>query len=175
MPQLSSIRQIDYKVRDFMVEGRTPYLPAFAAPGKREYQFSEKIALKMGAAQYLDTPFCNLSGGQQQLVLLARALVQDTSVIILDEPMSALDLRNQAFLLRVIRQLAADGKTVLFSTHNPNHALLLGCEVILLDDGAVVCHGPARQCLSPENLRRVFGSSVALTETAAGVTASLRL
>lgn len=175
VPQLSSIRQIDYKVRDFMVEGRTPYLPAFSVPGKREYQFSEKIALKMGAAQYLDTPFCNLSGGQQQLVLLARALVQDTSVIILDEPMSALDLRNQAFLLRVIRQLAADGKTVLFSTHNPNHALLLGCEVILLDDGAVVCHGPARQCLSPENLRRVFGSSVALTETAAGVTASLRL
>lgn len=138
VPQLSSIKQVDYKVRDFMVEGRTPYLSAFTVPGIKEYEFSEKIAKKMGVEKYLDKEFTELSGGQQQLVLLARALVQDTPIILLDEPMSALDLRNQSFLLKIIRQLSVEEKTVLFSTHNPNHALLLGCDVVMLKGGTVI-------------------------------------
>lgn len=164
VPQLSSIKQVDYKVRDFMVEGRTPYLSAFAVPGIKEYLFSEKIAIKMGVEKYLDKDFTKLSGGQQQLVLLARALVQDTPIILLDEPMSALDLRNQSFLLKIIKQLSAEGKTVLFSTHNPNHALLLGCDVVMLKNGAVICHDTAERCLTKENLYDIFGDSVKLVE-----------
>lgn len=79
--------------------------------------------------------------GQQQLVLLTRAL---TPIIILDEPTSALDLRNQAFLLRIIQQLSYEGKAVLFPTHNPNHALLLGCDVVLMKDGMVMNHASAK-------------------------------
>lgn len=164
VPQLSSIKQVDYKVRDFMVEGRTPYLSAFAVPGIKEYRFSEKIAIKMGVEKYLDKDFTKLSGGQQQLVLLARALVQDTPIILLDEPMSALDLRNQSCLLKIIKQLSTEGKTVLFSTHNPNHALLLGCDVVMLKNGTVICHDTAEHCLTKENLYNVFGDSVQLTE-----------
>lgn len=157
VPQFSSIKQVDYKVREFMVEGRTPYLSAFAVPGIKEYRFSEKVAIKMGVEEYLDEDFAKLSGGQQQLVLLARALVQDTPIIILDEPMSALDLRNQSFLLKIIKQLSSEGKTVLFSTHNPKHALVLGCDVVLLKNGTVICHDAAERCLTKENLYDVFG------------------
>lgn len=173
VPQFSSIKQIDYKVRDFMVEGRTPYLSTFAVPGINEYRFSEEIAIKMGVDKYLNTDFTKLSGGQQQLVLLARALVQDTPIIILDEPMSALDLRNQSFLLNVIRRLSAEGKTVLFSTHNPNHALLLGCDVVMLKNGNVICHDIATRCLTKENLYHIFGDSVRLVECDHGNTAVL--
>lgn len=173
VPQLSSIKQVDYKVRDFMVEGRTPYLSAFAVPSIKEYRFSEKIAIKMGVEKYLDKDFAKLSGGQQQLVLLARALVQDTPIILLDEPMSALDLRNQSFLLKIIKQLSAEGKAVLFSTHNPNHALLLGCDVVMLRNGTVICHDTAERCLTKENLYDVFGDSVQLAECDYGSIAAL--
>ena len=173
VPQLSSIQQVDYKVRDFMVEGRTPYLSDFAVPGIKEYRFSEQIAIKMGVDKYLDMEFTKLSGGQQQLVLLARALVQDTPIILLDEPMSALDLRNQSFLLKVIKQLSAEGKTVLFSTHNPNHALLLGCDVVMLKNGTVICYDTAECCLTKENLYDVFGESVQLAECDCGSIAAL--
>lgn len=175
VPQLSSVRKVDYKVRDYLVEGRTPYLPAFSIPGLGEYQFSENIAGKMGITQYLDTNFSELSGGQQQLVLLTRALVQDTPIIILDEPMSALDLRNQAFLLRIIQQLSHEGKTVLFSTHNPNHALLLRCDVVLIKNGMVMNHANAEQCLTQESLSQVFRNSVRLANCEYGATTILSL
>ena len=161
VPQLLSANLVDCKVRDFLVEGRTPYLSAFAVPGIKEYEFSEKIALKMGIEKYLGIDFNKLSGGQQ-LVLLTRALVQDTQIILMDEPMSALDIKNQSFLLKVIKQLSEEGKTVVFSTHNPNHALLLGCNTMLLQCGRIIGHDTAEKCLSENNLRRVFDCDVKL-------------
>lgn len=175
VPQLSSIKHVDSKVRDFLVEGRTPYLTPFAVPGEDEYLFSENIAINMGVGQFLDKEFSKLSGGEQQLVLLTRALVQDTPVILLDEPMSALDLRNQAFLLKKIKQLLRKGKTVLFSTHNPNHALLLECDVVMLKDGCVICHDTAQRCITQENLYRIFGESVHLVENNCGLSVNLFL
>lgn len=166
VPQLSSIKQVDYKVRDFLVEGRTPYLPTFAVPGMNEYRFSEKIAVEMEIDKYLDIEFDKLSGGEQQLVLIARALVQDTPIIVLDEPMSALDLRNQSFLLRIIKQLSTEGKTVLFSTHNPNHALALACDVCIIHNNQVFCHGRASEVLSADVIREIYGTDICLYENA---------
>ena len=164
VPQLSSITRLDYKVRDFLVEGRTPYLSAFAVPGMKEYCFSEKIAVEMGVDQYLDAEFNKLSGGEQQLVLIARALVQDTPVILLDEPMSALDLKNQSFLLKIIKKLSTEGKTVLFSTHNPNHALALDCNVCLIHNNQVFDYGKASEVLSADAIRDIYGTDICLYE-----------
>lgn len=163
VPQLSFAGAVDCKVRDLLVEGRTPYLSAFAVPGIEEYKFSEKIALKMGIERYLSKDFNKLSGGQQQLVLLTRALVQDTQIILMDEPMSALDLKNQSFLLKVIKRLSEEGKTVMFSTHNPNHALLLGCNTMLLQGGKIIEYDTAENCLTENNLRKVFDCDLKLT------------
>lgn len=164
VPQFSSIIRADYKVRDFLVEGRTPYLSAFAIPGMKEYSFSEKIAVEMGVDKYLDTEFNKLSGGQQQLVLIARALVQDTPIILLDEPMSALDLENQSFLLRIIKKLSTEGKTVLFSTHNPNHALSLACDVCIIHNNQVFDYGKASEVLTVDVVREIYGTDICLYE-----------
>lgn len=160
VPQVSAMSQTDNTVRDFLVEGRTPYLPLFSVPGKKEYEFMGRIAEKVGVSHLLDKNFSELSGGQQQLISLTRALVQDTPIILLDEPMSALDLRNQAFMLNLIKELSDKGKTILFSTHDPNHALLLNCNVMLLKNGSVVCEGTAGNCLSNEHVQEIYGDKV---------------
>lgn len=162
VPQLSSIIQVDYKVRDFLVEGRTPYLSTFAVPGIEEYSFSEKIAIKMDVDKYLDFEFNKLSGGEQQLVLIARALVQDTPIILFDEPMSALDLKNQSFLLKIIKKLSSEGKTVLFSTHNPNHALALSCDVCIIHNNQVFGYGKASEVLSADVIKEIYGTDIRL-------------
>ena len=136
VPQISESRRIDSTVRDFLVEGRTPYLPL------------------------LDCKFSELSGGQQQLVSLTRALVQDTPILLLDEPMSALDMHNQAFLIGLIQKLSDAGKTIIFSTHDPNHALMLDCQIVVLQNGAIACAGRASDCLTNELLREIYGSQV---------------
>ena len=164
VPQLSSIAQVDNKVRDFLVEGRTPYLPSFAVPGIKEYVFSEKIAVKIGVDKFLDTEFNKLSGGEQQLVLIARALVQDTPIILLDEPMSALDLKNQSFLLKIIKNLSKEGKTVLFSTHNPNHALSLACDVCIIHNRSILGLGNASDVLSTYAIKEIYGSDICVYE-----------
>lgn len=164
VPQLTSIRPIDYKVRDFMVEGRTPYLSAFAVPGLADYNFSGEVAKKMEVDKYLDKEFSKISGGEQQIVLLARALVQDTPIILLDEPMSALDLRNQAFLLKMIKKLSLEGKTILFSTHNPNHALTLDCNVCIIHDHKVLRYGTATNVLTTDVIREIYGLDACIYE-----------
>ena len=160
VPQFSLINRVDSIVRDFLVEARTPYLPLFSVPGRKEYDFVEKIANKVGVTHLLSENFSKLSGGQQQMLLLTRALVQDTPIILLDEPMSALDLRNQALLLNLIKNLSRQGKTILFSTHNPNHALWLNCDVLLLQKGTIICQGSADVCLSNETLQKIYGDNV---------------
>jgi len=162
--QLSSIKPVDYKVRDFLVEGRTPYLAAFSVPGLKEYEFSEKIAKEMGVDKYLNSNFSKLSGGEQQLILLARALVQDTPIILLDEPMSALDLRNQSFLMNIIKRLSEQGKTILFSTHNPNHALALGCDICIIHNKTIYQYGRASDILTSAVVLEIYGADTFLYE-----------
>lgn len=160
VPQVSAMSRTDSTVRDFLVEGRTPYLPLFSVPGKSEYEFMGEVAERVGVAHLLDKNVSELSGGQQQLISLTRALVQDTPIILLDEPLSALDLRNQVFMLNLIEELSDKGKTILFSTHDPNHALVLNCNVMLLKNGAVVCEGTADSCLSNERVQEIYGDKV---------------
>lgn len=160
VPQVSAMSQTDNMVRDFLVEGRTPYLHLFSVPGKNEYEFMSEIAEKVGVDHLLDKNFSELSGGQQQLISLTRALVQDTPIILLDEPMSALDLQNQSFMLNLIKELAGAGKTIIFSTHDPNHALMLNCNVMLLKNGSIVSEGTADNCLSNEHIQEIYGDKV---------------
>ena len=120
----------------------------------------------MEIEKYLDIEFNKLSGGEQQLILLARALVQDTPIILLDEPMSALDLKNQAFFLKTIKQLSKEGKTIIFSTHNPNHALVLDCDVCIIHNRKVFCNGKASEILSKDVISDIYGTETCIYENA---------
>jgi iron complex transport system ATP-binding protein len=106
-------------------------------------------------------PFPMLSGGEQQLVLIAWAISADAPVLVLDEPAAGLDLKNQARVLSLLAELTADGgrRTLLLSTHHPDHALFLGGAVVLMGaDG--VRTGPAQQLLTSQTLSALYGVRV---------------
>lgn len=175
VPQVASMTQFDCIVRDYLAEGRTPHLPFSSAPGRKDYKIVAQVAEEIGISEFLGRNLLTLSAGQQQLMSLARALVQQTPILLLDEPMSELDLCNQAALLKTIQRLAKGGKTILFSTHDPDHALLLNCNVVLLKNGTVIDQGRADSCLSHENIQEIYGDAVALENTPHRNTCMLRI
>ena len=165
VPQINAVNNLDCMVRDYLVEGRTPYLNSFSIPGKKEYLISEKYASMVGISHLLSKNIQHLSGGELQLVLIARALVQETPIILMDEPMSALDLGNQVKILKLIEELKRQSKTILFSSHNPNHALVLDDNACMIKDGKVIASGVASSCITQENLCALYGNNVVLKAT----------
>lgn len=157
-----TIRQnIDFCVKDYLALGRLPYLKFGFDPSNDDYAIVEQYASKMGVLEYLNLNFNQLSGGQKQLVTITRALIQETPIIILDEPMSALDIGKQADFLCTIQKLKNDlGKTLILTSHNPNHALQSDCNVCLIYERKILQYGKNTEVLNKENIQKVYGSKV---------------
>ena len=120
--------------------------------------------------EYLNLNFNQLSGGQKQLVTITRALIQETPIVILDEPMSALDIGKQAEFLCTIQKLQKDlGKTLILTSHNPNHALQNDCNVCLIHERKVLQYGKNKEVLNAENIQKVYGSKVKIEPNNANV------
>lgn len=164
VPQSSNGANCDYSVREFLLMGRTPHINLFQLPSQTDYQMAEKYAAECGVADLLDTPISHLSGGQFQLVTIARALVQGSELIIMDEPLSALDLHNQARMLKMLLKLQAQGKTVLLSTHDPNHALAIDCTVCGFLGRTIDFCGQASNVLTMERISAMYGDSIVIRE-----------
>ena len=161
VPQLSSVVN-DCIVRDYIVEGRTPYLQGFTLPKKQDYLKGEFYAEKLGIKYHLGKYLSQLSGGELQMVMIARALVQETPIILMDEPLSALDMKNQYEVLLLIKKLEREGKTILFTTHNPNHAIALKCMVWVLNDKTISQSGMANDIITDKLLQEVYSTNVVL-------------
>lgn len=100
------------------------------------------------------------------MVYIARALVQETQFIVMNEPMSALDFSNQAMILKIISGLSDDKKTVILTSHNPNHALTIGAQVCLIDKQKNIIQGDASSVLcNQQNIENAFGESVLYTSS----------
>ena len=144
------------------------YLSLGLISHKKFYELSNKIdkeyitncAGTMNIKHLLDKKMSEISGGERQLVAITRALIQDTPIIIFDEPMAALDYKNQIKYLKVIDELKKMGKTIIFSSHNPNHALSLNSQVCLLNDMKILAMGEAVKVLTRENLMSVYGEEI---------------
>lgn len=163
VPQSNSVHH-DIIARDYIVEGRTPYLGLFSAPQLEDYIIVEKYSEMLGIANILGSNIQHLSGGQLQMVMIARALVQETPIVIMDEPMAALDLAHQVSLMKIFNQINALGKTILFTTHNPNHAFALKCNVWIMNDKKIVRSGKAEDALSENVLKAIYGNNVLIIE-----------
>lgn len=147
-----------YAAREVVAMGRAARLPLLAAPGARDFALAEAALDRLGISHLADRPVTELSGGERQLVLIARALVQEARCLVLDEPTASLDFGNQALVLREVRALARrDGLAVLMTTHHPDHALLVADAAMLLHAGALTGPMPPADLITPARLRAAYG------------------
>jgi iron complex transport system ATP-binding protein len=150
-----------YRVIDMVLLGRSRYLGRFSAPRRRDVIRAAECLHEVGLSQIAEQRYDRLSGGQRQLVLLARALATDCRALILDEPASALDLANQGVVLRLLQRLAAKrGLAVLFTTHDPDHALAVADDTLLLFSNTEHVFGSVDATLTESNLARMYGVPV---------------
>jgi len=157
-----------YTVLDTVLMGTARQLSPFAQPGKAQVDQAMTALERVGAAHLAQRDFTRLSGGEQQLVLLARALAQQAEILVMDEPTSALDYGNQLRVLKLVRELAGEGYGVLLSTHNPQHALTFATRTLALCGGRVAALGNPEDVLTPELMKTLYGVDVVFAETAAG-------
>lgn len=147
-----------YTVSDVVLMGRVQHVKLFAQPRHQDKQRAAEALEQLNIAHLAACSFSSLSGGQQQLVMIARALVTDCQTLLLDEPCSALDLANQQVVLQLISDLAhRQGCCILFSTHDPLHALQIATHTLLLLPQGKWLAGPTDSVVTEDNLYRAYG------------------
>lgn len=149
-----------YTVREVVLMGRTAHLGLFAAPSARDHAAVLGAIRRMGIAHLADAIYTQISGGERQLVLIARALAQDARMMIMDEPTANLDFGNQVRVLQRIRALADEGIGVLLSTHDPDHAFLCADRVAMLHQGQLAACGVPGVEITAQRLRQIYGVEV---------------
>ena len=158
-----------FLVREVVLMGRTAHGALLARPSARDFEAVDAALERLAIESLAQRPITELSGGERQLALVARALAQEPRAVVLDEPTASLDFGNQGRVLREIRRLAESGLAVLFTTHDPNQALRVADRVLLVRSGAQLAHGPAQQLLTAANLQALYGAPVdELSDTATG-------
>jgi iron complex transport system ATP-binding protein len=145
-----------FTVAEMVLMGRTARSGPFEAPSVRDHQVAAAMLERLGIAHLADRPYTLVSGGERQLAMIARALAQEPRIVVLDEPTASLDFGNQGRVMREIRSLAAAGLGVIFSTHDPNHALRHADRAMLIRNGTCLASGPVRAVLSRQNLETLY-------------------
>jgi iron complex transport system ATP-binding protein len=162
-----------FPVFTVVLMGRTAHGSVFAAPSAHDREIAMAMLERLGVAKLADRPYTQISGGERQLVLIARALAQEPRYVILDEPTASLDFGNQGKVMVEIRRLAAEGLGVLFTTHDPNQALRYADHVLMIRDGRAIAAGRAAELLVPERLEELYGVGIETIRDGAGRVAFL--
>ena len=152
-----------YRTEDMVVLGRSPYLGNFASPGKKDWQIADE-AMEMAGIIGLKGKSCaQISGGELQLVLIARALAAQPEILVLDEPESGLDFRNQILVLDLLQRLRCEqGLTVIINTHYPDHALRISDQSLLLFGNGTHLFGRTHTMLTEDHMKAAFGIDIAI-------------
>ncbi len=154
VPQIQHI-PFDFLVRDVVLMGRNPYIRF--SPTKKDRAIVEETLHKLNIGHLADKSYARISGGERQLVNIARAVAQDTPLICMDEPTSYLDLKNQARVMQLICRLHEEaGKTIIMTLHDPAQALRYSQQVVFVEEGTVIS-GTTQALLTPEMIRRIYG------------------
>ncbi|WP_287582546.1 ABC transporter ATP-binding protein [Candidatus Borrarchaeum sp.] len=165
VPQIH-IASFPYKVIDMVLMGRNPYVNFFSAPKKRDLEMSTKALSILGLEGIQNRIYTELSGGQQKLVLMARALAQETPLMLLDEPTAHLDIRNSLLILNSITKLVKEKKIiVLMALHDPNEALLVADKVVMMKDGQIIAEGIPKNVLTPESIKEIYDVRVEIVSS----------
>jgi len=158
-----------YPALDMVLMGTSHSLPMFSSPGAKEQEIALQAMERIGIADLAGRDFLSLSGGEQQMVLIARALAQQGRILLMDEPISNLDYGNQTRVLNMARTLARQGYTILLSCHNPQQALLYADRVIALHGGTIIADGKPENVVTPALIQSLYQVPVQFVHTNQGV------
>jgi iron complex transport system ATP-binding protein len=156
--------QIDifpYRVLDVVVMGRAPFLKMAARPDEKDYAKAEEALRQLNAQALSHRNFNRISGGERQIVLLARCLTQAAPIMLLDEPTNHLDFNHQYHLLSSIRRLCREkGISVVAAMHDPNLAAMFADDVIMIKDGRVMAKGMKEEIMTEENISALYDMDI---------------
>jgi iron complex transport system ATP-binding protein len=162
VPQMARLPDA-FRVADIVLMGRTPYLPLWASEGRRDCEIAWGAMRRTGVEGLLERRADELSGGEQQRVVIARALAQQPQALLLDEPTAHLDLKHQVVVLDLIRSLARDeGLAVLLTLHDLNQAAQYADRIALMQHGAIAAVGPPEAVLNEALLSDIYDVPVAI-------------
>jgi iron complex transport system ATP-binding protein len=159
----------NYSALDMVLMGTASQGREWSVPGDRERRAAEEAMERMGIAELRFRGFRTLSGGEQQLILIARALVQEARLLVMDEPTANLDYGNQLRVLRHIKSLSAQGYSIMLSTHNPDHAFLFADKVLAIHDSRIAAAGPPAEAITAELIERLYGVPVRIRRDEQGM------
>jgi iron complex transport system ATP-binding protein len=157
-----------FRIKDIIVMGRAPHLSVLASPSRADMEIAHKAMETVGVSHLADRPCNGVSGGEWQLTLIARALVQEPQILLLDEPTSHLDMGNQLKILQVIKDLANDGMTIVMASHFPDHAFLVANIVAILNNGRIAHVGAPDEVITEKNLKATYGVDVRVLQLEEG-------
>ena len=149
-----------YSVRDMVLMGTAASLTGRMSPGEKERTAAEQVMDKLGISALADRSYAEISGGEQQLVLIARALAQGAKILIMDEPTSSLDYGNQMRVQKQLRELIGEGYTIIQSTHDPEQAFTFADKVVSIKDGKVYRRGRPEEILDEDLIRDLYNIEV---------------
>lgn len=154
-----------YSVPDVVVMGRASRLKNLETPGLKEYMIADKVLESLEISYLRDKTYTQISGGERQMVLIARALAASPDLLVMDEPTANLDFGNQIHVLECIKKLSKKGLGVLMTTHSPDHTFLCCDRVILITKDKQVMEGTVDEIVTEDNLRKAYGVDVKIVET----------
>lgn len=163
IPQVH-IPHFNYRVMDVVIMGSASRINIFSSPKKEDFAKAADILEYLGICDLADRGYLDISGGERQLVLIARAMLQDAKILIMDEPTSNLDYGNQIRVMKKIRQLSREGYIVILSNHNPQHSLLFSEKALILKDGKVLRYGDTRDAVTIETLENIYKIEIDIKE-----------
>ncbi|HWR41118.1 MAG TPA: ABC transporter ATP-binding protein [Patescibacteria group bacterium] len=173
IPQSSTL-PFAFSVQEVVLMGRTAHIDTFATPSPHDRELAQTALERLNIVHLRQKVFTELSGGERQMVLVARALAQEPRLLVMDEPTSSLDFSNQYLVLERVCRLAEQGMAVIMSSHHPSHAFLHANQVMLLGRDGRMDHGTPDSILTEDNLRRVYGINVKVANLSDGEHSRLR-
>ncbi len=159
IPQ-SHYPSFNFSVFDMVLMGTTVQISSFSNPGKRQIALAKAALERLEIEHLKDRGYAQISGGERQLVLLARALVQEAKILILDEPTANLDFGNQIRVLTQIKSLVKDGYTVIQSTHNPDQTFYFSDTIVAMKNGKIIAYGAPSEIFTEDLIQNLYGVNV---------------
>lgn len=153
-----------YIVRDVVLLGRLSSVGYFGQPKQSDYDLVDEVLRSLGIFHLKDKVYTDISGGERQLVMIARAMVQQAGILVLDEPTASLDYGNTIRVLRTITRLRDMGYGIIMTTHNPDHAFLCNSKVVLMQRNKPVLFGNTVDVITEKNLKEAYGVEVRIVQ-----------